>query len=133
MPALSDITIKKNDGVTDITWTGDVPSSGNKSPARYSSKTVSTIPAFQPKLAIASAPSGDGRSRKVTIDLLYPHTATDSTTGLTSEVSRLTFHGTWSVPQDIPTTVVDEYVSQLGNLIDSPAVVAQLKVQQAAT
>lgn len=133
MPALANITIKKNDGVTDILWTGDVPSSGDKSPARYSSKTVSTIPAFQPKFAIASAPSGDGRSRRVTVDMLYPFTATDSTTGITSEVSRLTYHGVWSVPQDIPTTTVDEFVAQLSNLLDSTEVLAQLKIQQAAT
>jgi hypothetical protein len=134
MTALANLTIKKDDGTTDITWTGDVASSGDKSPARYSSKTVTTIPAFQPKMSVQSENGGvNGSVRRVKINMIYPYFVTDSTTNLSSEVARCVFRGEWSVPQNVPSTVVNEFASQLTNLLDHTDMVSVVKTQQAPT
>lgn len=133
MAAIANLVVKKNDGVTDITWTGDSGSAGDRIPARYSSKSVSAIPAFQPKLAVQTEGNGDGAVRRVKINMIYPYTVTDSTTNQTSEVSRCVFRGEWSIPQDVPQTTVDEFASQLANLLDHADLVGTVKVQQAPT
>lgn len=133
MPQMANLIIKKADGTTDVTWTGDAASSGDKSPARYSSKSVSTIPAFQPKMAIASEGNNDGTVRRVKINVVYPYTVTDTTTNRTTEVGRCTYRGEWSVSQEIPSSVVDEFAAQVANLLDHADLVSVVKVQSAPT
>lgn len=133
MPSLANLSITKADGTTSITWTGDVASSGDKNPARYSSKTVSAIPAFQPKMSVASEGNSDGSVRRVKINLIYPYTVLDTTTNRTTEVGRAVFRGEWSVPQELPSTVVDEFAVQVANLLDHTDLVSVVKTQQAPT
>lgn len=117
MPTLANMIVKKADGVTDITWTGDVNSSGDKSPARYSSKSVTTIPAFQPKFSVSSEGSTDGGVRRIKAGLVYPVTVVDTTTNRTTEIGRFTFRGEWSIPQDLPAANADEFAAQLANIM----------------
>lgn len=133
MAAIADLVILKNDGTTNVTWTGDSGSAGDRIPARYSSKSVSAIPAFQPKMAVATEGNGDGSVRRVKINLIYPYTVTDSTTNQTTEVSRCGYRGEWSIPQDVPQSVVDEFAAQVANLMDHATLVGVVKVQQAPT
>lgn len=133
MANLTDLTIKKADGVTDILWSGVTASAGDKNPARYTSKTVSAIPAFQPKLSIRSEGNGDGSVRRVIASAIYPYSVLDTTTNRTSLVSQCTFRGEWAVPQDVPQTVVDEFAAQLANLFDTSALVDVVKTQTAPT
>lgn len=133
MPNISNIAVLKADGVTNITWTGDSGSGGDKQPARYSSKTVSPIPAYQPKMAVASEQNGDGSVRRMRVNIVYPYTVTDSTTGLPVEVARHSFQGVWNISQEIPSTVTDEFVVQTSNLLDHSDLIVALKAQQAPT
>lgn len=133
MPSLANLSIVKADGTTAVVWTGDSPSSGDKSPARYSSKTVNSIPAFQPKMSVVSEGSPDGKVRRVKIGVTYPYTVLDTTTNRTTEVAHNWFRGEWSFPQEIPTSVSDEFAAQVSNLLDHADIVSVLKTQQAPT
>lgn len=133
MAQITDLIIKKADGTTFITWTGDTGAAGDKIPARFSSKSVNAIPAFQPKLAVATEGNGDGSTRRVKMNLVYPYTVTDSNTTQTKEVSRSTFKGEWSVSQDMPQSSVDEFACQIANLISTALLVGAVKTQQAPT
>lgn len=133
MPQLANIVIKKSDGTTDITWTGDVASAGDRSPARFSSKSVSSIPAYQPKMEVTSRDNQTKDVRRIDVNITYPYAVTDSTTTLTQLVSRLGFTGTWTVPQGIPSTLVDEFAAQVANLLDSVLLVDTVKSQSAPT
>lgn len=133
MPSLANLVILKADGVTSVTWTGDVAASGEKSAAKYSSKSVSTIPAFQPKMSVQTEGNSDSTVRRVKISLVYPYTVLDTTTNRTTEVARATFRGEWAISQEIPASVSDEFAAQVANLLDTPDLVSVVKVQQAPT
>lgn len=119
MPTLANITVKKNDGTTDIVWTGVVPSSGDKSAAVWKSQTVGTASAHQPELRMTGRESGDTRKRLLKVTAKYPQIATNSTTGVTSVVDEASFAADWVVPKGMPASDVNEFASQIGNLIAS--------------
>lgn len=48
MPTLSNITVKKNDGTTDVIYTGVAPSAGDKSPAVLRNNSLGSAAAFHP-------------------------------------------------------------------------------------
>jgi hypothetical protein len=50
MPALADITVKMADGTTNITYTGIVPSAGDKTPAVWRSNSVGGSIGQRPEL-----------------------------------------------------------------------------------
>lgn len=133
MPSLADISIKKADYTTDIVWSGVSASAGDKTPARYASKTVNSIPAFQPKMSVRSEGNGDGSVRRVHVNVAYPYSVLDTTTNRTTLVSQCSFRADWTVPQDVPQSVVDEFVAQVANLVDSGTLVDVVKTQTAPT
>lgn len=73
MPAFANFTAKMADGTTDVTWVGILRPAGDNLPARYEQQTGFAVPAQRPKLAIASLPSNQGKSRTVKVDGIYPY------------------------------------------------------------
>lgn len=133
MPQLADITVKKADGTTDILWTGVVSSAGDRTASRHASKTVSSIPAFQPQMSVKSEANGDASVRRVHVNIVYPYTVTDSGTNQTTKLGQASFRGEWSVSQEMPQTTVDEFAAQVANLVDSTLLVDVVKAQVAPT
>lgn len=133
MPQLADLVILKADGATNVTWSGIVASAGDKSASRHASKSVSTIPAFQPQMSIRTEANGNSAARRVHVNVVYPYTVVDANTGLTTKVSQNTFRGEWSVSQDIPQATTDEFAAQVANLIDTVLLVDVVKSQTAPT
>lgn len=133
MPQLADLTVKKADGTTDIVWSGVVSSAGDKSASRHNSKTVSTIPAFQPQMSIKSESNGDSTTRRVHVNVVYPYTVTDSGTNQTTKLGQASFRGEWTVSQEMPQTTVDEFAAQVANLLDTTLLVDVVKTQVAPT
>lgn len=124
MPAIADITIKKNDGTTDITYAARAPSSGDNVPAVFKSTTVGSAQAHQPELRISSRDGSKGANRVLRGTFSYPQIATDSTTTLTSVVKRATANFELNIPKDMAQADVDEFVSQFFNLGDSSLIVS---------
>ncbi len=133
MPAGSNITIKKDDNVTDIVYTFQVPSSGDNTPAVWKSATVGSAQSHQPELRLSAGEADSGASRRLRATFQYPQIATDTTTGLISVVNRSTCTVEWKFNKGVPTTDVNEFVSQLANLLDDTVVKNCIKAGFSAT
>ena len=125
MPQMSDITVKKNDGTTDLVYVQQTASAGDKSPAVW--KGTSTLaPLFRPELRVQSEWNGPRTARRVTGVFVYPFTATgsDGRQVITDkEVGRFEL----TVPQGVSTSETDEAASQYAHLIASTLIKSVLK------
>jgi len=117
MPAIANITVKKNDGVTDITYTAQTPSSGDNSAAVWRSTTVGTAPAHQPELRLASREAKQGGSRALRSTFMYPQIATNTTTGVTSVIDKAMASTDWTIPKGMSQTDINEFAAQYANLL----------------
>lgn len=124
MPTMANITVKKADGTTDVTYEVVTPSGGDKSPAVWRHSTAGGTPGQRPILRIITRPNGPGgiAGRKVEINFTFPSIYTDSSTGLTKVLTRNNFQGVGFVADDTPTATNDEFAAQLGNLLASALV-----------
>lgn len=127
MAAIADITVKKNDGVTNIVWTALVPSSGDGVHAVWRSETVGTAAGHKPTFEMWSRFNGNRTARRVELAGVYPQIATDSTTGLVSVINKAPFSASYLLPLGMPAADVNEYVAQISNLIVSTLVQTSLK------
>lgn len=119
MPAISNITVKKADGTTDIVYTGLVPSSGDGAPAIWRSESVGTAAAFRAVFKLSARDNGPKTARRVDFAFTYPQIATDTTTTLTSVVNQAPLTGSFVIPKGMPDATVSEAVHQAFNLLSS--------------
>lgn len=133
MPSMADLTVKKNDGTTDITYAGQAPSSGDGSPAVWKATTVGTAASHQPELRLLSREANNGSKRALRSTFVYPQIATNSTTSITSVVNRAMASTDWTVPKDMTDSDVNEFVSQYANLLSAALIKACVKARYAAS
>lgn len=117
MAAQGNLTIKKNDGTTDIVWSAISPSAGAGVPAVWKSLTVGSADDHHPEFRLSSAISKDGKSTKMRGTLMYPSLSTDTTTGLTTVVRNSKGFIDWDMPRGMPDAEINEFVQQFANLI----------------
>lgn len=122
MPSLANITVKKNDGTTDIIYVGQSPSSGDGVPAVWKATAVGTAPAHQPELRLASREGSKGQKRNLRSTYQYPQIATNSTTGLTSVIDRASADTNWTFSKGMSQADINEFVTQYANLLVSALV-----------
>lgn len=119
MPAIANITVKKNDNTTDIVWTGVSPSAGDGVPAIWRSQTVGNAASHQPELRLSAKDGSNGGKRVMRVTYVYPQISTNTTTGVTSVVDKMVFAGDWQLPKSMAAVDVNEAASQLANLVAS--------------
>lgn len=122
MPSIANITIKKNDGTTDIVYTGLQPSSGDGTPACWKAQTVGSAPAHQPEFRLVAKDALKGKKRALRSTYKYPQIATNTTTGLTSVVDTNSADTNWVFSKDMTQTDINEFVTQYANLLVSTLV-----------
>jgi hypothetical protein len=127
MPALADITVKMADGTTNITYTGIVPSAGDKTPAVWRSNSVGGSIGQRPELRVQSASNGDNSARRITINYSYPSLFTDSNTGRVSVDKRLNWSLSASIPVEMTDADLAEAVEQGNNLVAATLVKSSMK------
>lgn len=132
MPNLANITIKKNDGTTDIVWTGKVPSSGDKNPALWKSDTVGSAPAFRPSFSLESMFNGTKSARRLNWEFRYPVTTVDAG-GKTVVANVAIGSGSFLLPQGMTDADLNEAVSQHANLLVSVLIKDCFKTGYSAT
>lgn len=117
MPQITDITVKKSNGTTDITYSQVVASSGGNSPAIWRSPEGDAA-AHRPTLSVLGRDNGNRTARELNYEFRYPYvvTAADGSKRI-SDMPRMTLklHNVTSVPQ----VVIDEFVHQGLNLFAS--------------
>lgn len=120
MPAMANITVKKNDGVTDQIWTSVQASGGDKSPAIWRNLSVGSAPAYNPELRMTSRPNQDGTVRRVEWIMTWPQTAV-GTDGVTRKLNIFNLSpGGAVVPQGMANVDLNEASAQGANLVASP-------------
>lgn len=122
MPSMADITVKKADGTTNVTYVAATPSAGDKSPAVWTLNAASGIQGFRPRLELQTQYNGPQTLRQARVRFSYPVTYTDTTTGLAKQLANVGFDGVVYLPVEMTTTDWNEAFAQLGNLMSSTLV-----------
>lgn len=117
MPTMANITIKKDDGSTDVTFTAIVASGGDKSPALWRNNSATGTPGQRPELRISSRSNGDNTARYVDGQFTYPSVFTDTATSTTKIGARANCSFTAVIPGSMPDGDAAEFGAQLGNLL----------------
>jgi len=132
MSTIANITVKKNDGSTDVIYTALEGRSG-ENPARWKAPALGATPNTAPELRIGSRQVGNADKSKVVATFVFPYSVVNSTTGVTSVEDREMFRLEYTGSNAIPSAVRDEAVSQGMNLLASASVKTMLKELAAAT
>jgi len=115
MPQISDLTVKKADGLTDIVFNGVVPSAGDKSPAIFKALDVGANSASRPELRVSSSSNRARTTRVVEATFVFP---TVQTVGGASTVAHRTlFEVRATIPTGAPDDDVEEAVAEAVNLL----------------
>jgi hypothetical protein len=130
---MADIVVKKADDTTNVTYNALSPSSGDTVPSVWRQEAMATQPNLKATCSLRASWNGPRDARRIQMDFMYPFTATDSTTGLTSVVARIPIQVTATVPQLVTDTVISEAVAQCGNLLDAALIQSCFKAGYAAT
>lgn len=131
MPQAANITVKKNDGATDIVWTSVSPSAGDSSPARWESQTVGTAMAHRPTLTHISRDNGQKTARRHELTVTYPVVVTEN--GVPKVSDKLIIGVSAVVAKAAVSTDVNEAISQAVNLFASTLIKDSLKTGYAAS
>jgi len=110
------MTVKKNDGVTDVIYTNTQASGGDSAPAIWQLTAASGYMAFRPELRMKASAAGDGLKRRPEASYTYPVTAVGSD-GKTYVANRANFTLSGSIPNDMSDADVNEAVAQFFNCL----------------
>jgi len=119
MTTAANITVKKNDGTTDIVWSLVAASGGDTSPAFWRSNTAAGTMGQRPTFQISSRWNGQKTARRIDMQVVFPSVYTDSASSLTQVRSRGVISLTAAVPMDMADTDRVEFAAQAANLIAS--------------
>lgn len=117
MPSIANITVKKNDGTTDIVYVSKSPSAGDTVPAIWRADSIGSAPSHQPEFRLTAREANKGASRALRCTFLYPQIATNSTTAVTSVVQKAMASTDWTIPKGMSVADINEFASQYGNLL----------------
>lgn len=130
MPQLANVTVKKNDGVTDIVYTGIQPQGGVDIPAKFRSQTVGSAISHNPELRVTVRDKG--KMDECRASYKYPDIATNSTTGITASFNEgFTASLSITVDKNMTTVAAAEAASQFVNLMGSTLIKQLIKERTA--
>lgn len=132
MSDMTNITIKKNDGTTDVVYTALVPSSGDKNAAIWRNLTVGSAASHRPQLALMSMSNGPRTARRCEAKYTYPSLAT-GTDGKVNVVDKVIIEFQALIPNGMADSDVGEAVSQAFNLFVATLIKDSVKSGYAPT
>jgi len=127
MPTMADITIKKNDGTTDVVYVKLTASGGDKSPAIWRLSAATGTNGQKPELRMTSQSNAAQTGRSFDIAFTYPEVYTD-VNSVTQVRSRGNFKGSGFMPADLSDAAAEEFGAQLGNLLASALIEESMTV-----
>lgn len=130
MPNMANITVKKADGATDVTFNAAAASAGDSSPAVWRQNAASSVIGHRPKISLLVRDNAAKTGRVFQSAASFPivHTATDGKLTLIAIVP-LRFEGT--LPAGVSDAALQEAVHQYGNFMVSSLTRAALQEQYA--
>lgn len=133
MPTMANITVKKNDGTTDIIYNALTASAGDGVAALWRNESGGSQSNAKPSASMSSKFNSNRTARRVVVDFRYPQVVTDASTGLTSVVNVIPWTLSGAVPVGVPDSVINESVAQATNFFVSTLVRESLKAGFAPT
>jgi hypothetical protein len=127
MATATNLTVKKNDGTTDIVWTLLAASGGDRSPAWWRSETASGYAGQRPTLSVASRDNGDKTARRTDITFVYPAVYTDTATSTTKLLGKAVITVSAVLPLGIDSTSMNEAAAQFAHLLNTTLIVGSLQ------
>lgn len=112
MPQMANVTVKKADGTTNVTYNALVASSGDRNPAVFRVEAASEFPARRPRATIAAQDNGPKTARQVRFATSYP--VYDSNGVLLGNVPGQTM---FTIPMNLSDGDVANAVHQHTNLV----------------
>lgn len=131
MPQLGNITVKAANGTTDVVYSGVSASAGDRSPAIWRGPTGSA-PAYKPSLEAVAAPNQRQTSRSFDVVFKWPYVVT-GTDGIARQAHLPKMRLVIDLPQAVPQTELDEFVSQGCRLIGHADFIAMVKSGYSST
>lgn len=122
MPQITNITVKKADGVTDLVLTAVQPSAGDGVAARWRAEAGFPSPAVMPTITLSARANGAKTGRRVDIRVTYPHYYLDNTKGnlpVVMAVEPITV--SWARPDLVPNANAREAAALTCNFLASQA------------
>jgi len=116
---MADITIKKSDGTTNVTYTQVTASGGEKSPAVWRDNSFGGTIGQRPELRVRAQANGSQTTRRVEGSYTMPQLYTDTTTSLSKVAARANASFSAAVPLDMTDAQLSEFAAQFGNLVAS--------------
>jgi hypothetical protein len=133
---MASITVKKNDGTTDIVFDALSPSAGDNVPAVWRQDTGNTagLPVgLRSIVRMLSKDNGPKTARQVKVSLDFPYATQDTTTSKYSATDRVRIEVMATIPLAIPASDINEAIAQGVNLLDSSLMVASFQAGYAPT
>lgn len=119
MAAISNLTVFKADGVTNIVYDGIVGSGGDKSPALWRQDTgaIAGLPVgLRPTFRMLARNNGPKTARIVETEYVAPYATQDTTTTRYSAEHRSVIKSVSTLPQGIPASILVEAIYQEAHL-----------------
>lgn len=121
MPSMANMTVKKNDGTTDIVYDALSPSAGDNVPAvwRQDTGNVAGLPiGLRAQLRVWTRDNGPKTARQFKLRYERPYPVQDTTTQLYTAAHRVAMEVIITIPNALPATEINEGVAQGINLLD---------------
>lgn len=125
MPSMANITVKADNGTTDVVYTALTPSAGDSVAAQWRVDAASTKPAFRPSVEMRSQYNGPRSARRVNVRAKYP--VVETVNGADTLVGTIPVEFTMTLPLGVADTATAEAVSQFGNLLVSSLIRSSIK------
>jgi len=120
MPQISNITVKKGDGVTDLVLVAVQPSAGDGVAARWRAEAGFPSAAVMPNITLSARPNGAKTGRRVDIRVSYPHYYVDAAKGnLPVVMATEPVTISWARPDLVPTSNAKESAALVCNFLAS--------------
>ena len=133
MPALANMTVKKNDGTTDVVYSYQQGASGDN-PAVWFAPALGATSATRPEVrSHTKAIPGSPSKRRTTVTVMYPYSVVNSTTGITSVEKRIILKLQADTDFEVPSGTMDEAASQGLNIFANALIKSSVKEGASAT
>lgn len=114
MANMANITVKKADGVTDVTFTALTPSAGDTTPARWANTAAETVANLRPTAEMRARFNGNRTARHIDFVTKFPEVVTVN--GVKQVRGTVPFTTSGVVPLQVDDAWINEAVSQHANL-----------------
>lgn len=132
MSSITSVTVKANDGTTDVVYTAIEGASGN-TPAIWQAPALGATGSTRPEVRFSTKKvNGKPSLSKVVGTMMRPYSIVNTTTGITSVERRLIGRIELPFDSDVPASFTDEFVSQFVNFCASAHAKTQFKEGRAA-